>query len=470
MQHNKKLTNKFKQFKMRILAESAFDSANTIYGLNKAHIEVILGIPLPLLMESIDRTTRKKILREQFLYEQFMEGTQVEPGAAGFLSGAKHTAQEMFNRVKNIPDNVKTFTEFMTVVLSSPAYLQVFNLEVANKLKQIKASFYETIKDLKKTVEDIVAGGEKTTPESPAETEEEKAWFAAGEQTSSSEDSKKDNKLKLSLAQTVLNGIQQIDSLIQRFDQATGWVKATLGLALAGVLGWINSKYETIAHFVATAGKGAFIGSNVDAKGAAGGAVTTVALDLAIPALKKVAVFFGSNVIESIKSAMTGGLTTLVKIVSTVVGGFATFIRLLSPIFEKVVTVYNTNQTRLVSDKPLEESIKLFDLIFLNEISSTKSKTEKFIRKVRSDLYPILLKQAQFIVYSMNQRKKPSDPDVLNQMNYYMRHYADQNPLNSLDTYGVALLLNYLIKDPKLSGKAKRYYKAAIDAWLKKKV
>ena len=114
--------------------------------------------------------------------------------------------------------------------------------------------------------------------------------------------------------------------------------------------------------------------------------------------------------------------------------------------------------------------MKLKDILFLNEISSTKSKTEKFIRKVRSDLYPILLKQAQFIIYSMNQRKKPSDPDVLNQMNYYMRHYTDQNPLNSLDTYGVALLFNHLIKDPKLSGKAKRYYKAALDAWLKKKV
>jgi hypothetical protein len=114
--------------------------------------------------------------------------------------------------------------------------------------------------------------------------------------------------------------------------------------------------------------------------------------------------------------------------------------------------------------------MKLKDILFLDEANSSKNKTEKFVRKVRSDLYPILLKQAQFIIYSMNQRKKPSDPDVLNQMNYYMRHYTDQNPLNSLDTYGVALLLGYIIKDPKLSGKAKRYYKAALDAWLKKKV
>mgnify|MGYP006275697331 CR=1 FL=1 len=114
--------------------------------------------------------------------------------------------------------------------------------------------------------------------------------------------------------------------------------------------------------------------------------------------------------------------------------------------------------------------MKLKDILFIDEANSSKNKTEKFVRKVRSDLYPILLKQAQFILYSMNQRKKPSDPDVLNQMNYYMRHYTDQNPLDSLDTYGVSLLLNYLIKDPKLSGKAKRYYKAVLDAWLKNKV
>jgi len=365
MHNNKELSKKFEKFKTRILAESAFDSANSIYGLSKEHIEIILGIPMPLIMESINRTTRKKILREQFLYQQFMEGTQVEPGAAGFLSGAKHTAQEMFNRVKHIPENVKTFTEFMNVVLSSPAYLQVFNLELTNKLKEIKASFYETIKDLKEPLKNMVAAGRNATPDSPAESEEEKAWFAAGEQAPSElEDSKSGNKLKSTLAQTVLNGIEQINGLIQKFDQTKGWVKATLGLALAGVLGWINSKYETIAHFVTIAGKGAYIGSDVDAKGAAGGAATTVALDLAVPALKKIAEFFATNVINSIKSAMTGGLSTLVKVVSAVVGGFTTFIRLLSPIFEKVVTVYNTNQTRLVTDKPLEESIKLSDLLF----------------------------------------------------------------------------------------------------------
>lgn len=114
--------------------------------------------------------------------------------------------------------------------------------------------------------------------------------------------------------------------------------------------------------------------------------------------------------------------------------------------------------------------MKLKDILFLNEANLSRNKSEKFIRKVRSDLYPILLKQAQFILYSMNNRKKPSDPDVLNHMNYYMKRYTGQNPINSLDTYGVTLILGHLIKDPKLSGRAKRYYKAVLDAWLKNKV
>jgi hypothetical protein len=108
--------------------------------------------------------------------------------------------------------------------------------------------------------------------------------------------------------------------------------------------------------------------------------------------------------------------------------------------------------------------MKLADIIFIEE---KVNKSEKFVRKVKSTLYPILLNQARFVISSMKNGKKPSDKDVLNQMNYYMRSYVGQNPLDSLDTYGVAMVLGYLIKDKKLSGKAKRYYKAVLDAWLK---
>jgi len=112
--------------------------------------------------------------------------------------------------------------------------------------------------------------------------------------------------------------------------------------------------------------------------------------------------------------------------------------------------------------------IKLKEILYVNEKSDPSLvKSKKFVRKVRSDILPILLKQAKFIISAIKQEKKPSDPDVLNQMKYFMRHYTGQNPLQSLDTYGVILVMNHLLKDPKMSGKAKKFYKQAVDAWLK---
>lgn len=113
--------------------------------------------------------------------------------------------------------------------------------------------------------------------------------------------------------------------------------------------------------------------------------------------------------------------------------------------------------------------VKLADIILEKE-SSSKARSEKFARKVRDDVYPILVKQANFVIRMMKEKRKPTDPEVLDQMNYFMRHYSGENPIESVDTYGITLMLGYLIKDPNLSSKAKRYYKSLIDAWLKKRV
>ena len=112
--------------------------------------------------------------------------------------------------------------------------------------------------------------------------------------------------------------------------------------------------------------------------------------------------------------------------------------------------------------------VKLTEILFERQSSSIK-RSEKFAHKVRDDIYPILLKQAKFIINMMKQRKKPRDKDVLNQFNYYMSQYVGENPIQSVDTYGVMLMLGYLIKDPQLSGKAKRYFKSVLDNWLKTK-
>ena len=63
----------FKEFKRRIIAESLVAPKNTLFGLSRDHIEIILGIPMPMLMESVDIKLQKRVLCEQFLYEQFLK-------------------------------------------------------------------------------------------------------------------------------------------------------------------------------------------------------------------------------------------------------------------------------------------------------------------------------------------------------------------------------------------------------------
>lgn len=112
--------------------------------------------------------------------------------------------------------------------------------------------------------------------------------------------------------------------------------------------------------------------------------------------------------------------------------------------------------------------VKLTELLFERE-SSSRKKSEKFAHKVRDDVYPVLLKQAKFVLSMMKKGKKAKDPDVLNQFNYYMQQNVGENPIQSVDTYGVMLMLGYLIKDPQVSGKAKRYFRSVMDHWLKTK-
>jgi hypothetical protein len=52
-------------------------------------------------------------------------------------------------------------------------------------------------------------------------------------------------------------------------------------------------------------------------------------------------------------------------------------------------------------------------------------------------------------------------------MDYYMSKYKGVNPIESTDSYGVSLILGYLLKDEEKAAAAKRYYRSLIDAWMK---
>ena len=134
---------------------------------------------------------------------------------------------------------------------------------------------------------------------------------------------------------------------------------------------------------------------------------------------------------------------------------------------EQEVNNQQMAQTRVVRES---NQIKLAEFLFEEQTVSSKKRTEKFINKVYDDVYPALYKQAKFVIDTMKSGKKPSNKDVINHINHYMNRYQDINPIVSMDTYGVNMMISYLLKNSKDAGRAKRFYKSMIDAWLKNKV
>lgn len=94
----------FASYKQKMLRESVFDSNDLVYGLSRDHIQYVLGISVPVLMESVDRKTRNKILYEQYLFEQFLQSLRQ---AAGNVVGAvQNKAQQAVQQVQQTGQQV----------------------------------------------------------------------------------------------------------------------------------------------------------------------------------------------------------------------------------------------------------------------------------------------------------------------------------------------------------------------------
>jgi len=114
--------------------------------------------------------------------------------------------------------------------------------------------------------------------------------------------------------------------------------------------------------------------------------------------------------------------------------------------------------------------IKLADIILNEKPESLKQKSDNFVAAVDDEIYHSLKRQALFVINLVKQNKKPSDEDVISYMEQYMKKYNDINPIMSIDTYGVSMIINHLIKNNKKAAIIKRYYKSLLDAWMKTKV
>lgn len=85
---------KYVSYKNNLIFESIISTPDRdrFYGLSREHIELTLGIKIPLLLESIDFKLEDKILREQYLFEQWAQSLRTAAGAIGGAAKAAGSA------------------------------------------------------------------------------------------------------------------------------------------------------------------------------------------------------------------------------------------------------------------------------------------------------------------------------------------------------------------------------------------
>jgi len=85
---------KYASYKNNLIFESIISTPDRdrFYGLSREHIELTLGIKIPLLLESIDFKLEDKILREQYLFEQWAQSLRTAAGAIGGAAKAAGSA------------------------------------------------------------------------------------------------------------------------------------------------------------------------------------------------------------------------------------------------------------------------------------------------------------------------------------------------------------------------------------------
>ena len=350
------LSHDFRKFKRRIILESSFAAEGTLFGLSKEHIEIILGIPMPMLMESADRKLQKHILREQFIYEQFLKniGQAVQRGAqaiSGQLQRGKAAATSFGHAAKHAVHHALQVTvkgpgdliKFLAIVVKQPRYIQIFWTNLGSKLADIREKI-------------------------------------SGYFTKLSERLKKEAKTD-KITSLIMNGWEKLKELLAKVDSMKGWQQALLGLGLfllcsyilkeTGGIEALEKAFEHLghaakhaahdighaAHDIGHAAHGAAHGAETGVRGAQQAVETGEKVGTASAAVSagvggilgtivvaKLTKLLSEIAISAIGGMITGGVWTSVQALISVIGNFTFVATILSPITEAVIKQYNRDQ------------------------------------------------------------------------------------------------------------------------------
>jgi hypothetical protein len=330
----------FKEFKRRIILESVHAPKNTLYGLTREHIELVLGIPIPLLLEVIDTRTKRRILYEQYLFENIM---------ANLASGAKTFFKGKAKEISKIPQNFDQLKEFLQLLFEHPKWLEEFTGHLKDMVDNITEKLLKIFANIK-----------------------------------NSTDAQKNKLYKIAS-----NIMESFESFIKKFKTVKGWSQATIGIGIVSVGSFLYNKLVEIAPSVVETVKASATGASTvssESSGSAkksqiaGGAIASTGIDAALNFLTK---NIGSNVISGISGLATGGLYQALNIVASAIGGISRLITAIQPALQATIFfasrdpeqgqgVYTKNADEPTQDledfeksiKKESKQIKLADLIF----------------------------------------------------------------------------------------------------------
>lgn len=213
----------FKEFKRRIIAESLVAPKNTLFGLSRDHIELTLGIPMPLLMESVDVKLQKRILREQFLFEQFLQS--VKNAASTLATGVKGAVTTAYDTAKGAIEKkfVQPAKDIIGVIDSIYAIYK--NPQLVSELGTALSAAIKKYFDPVINVINAVLGFFKLIAEKVTTEVVSKIDKAI---TTTIDFIKKPFEVAKGFA----------DKIKAQFDQLTGWQKVALGTGLVVTIQW----------------------------------------------------------------------------------------------------------------------------------------------------------------------------------------------------------------------------------------
>jgi len=218
--------NDFKSFRRKLINEGLFDNdPNKVFGLTRKHIELVLGIKLPLLTESINRHKQEEIVREQYLFEQWFQklkqaatgvASQVGQFASGVGAAAKAATIDKITKPLTLAKDLKSTANAIMIMIQKPETIPMMTSVIGQKIEET----YKPVADLFAKIKEIV------------QTVKTKVQAVLSEQEAAADQD-------VGIIDTMKNALMNLKA---KYDELAGWKKVTFGLMAFVIFSYVQKQ------------------------------------------------------------------------------------------------------------------------------------------------------------------------------------------------------------------------------------